>query len=197
MDGWTYKSEEICRMSGLNPSGNRRKSKETGGKSRKKREIPDKFRKKAERTGKSGKIFGSGPKGRGFESRHFDSGEYWVSMLSGFLFMQKVTCFRRFTTFSVVNRYFCGQKRRGQKAAAVYCRNLPKSTIPEETLCSRSLSLMKTVKDTDQRIIQENFLKVQSGCTFKRYSQISQQARSETEELFFWKIFKLATTLPV
>ena len=60
-------------MSGLSPSGNRRKNKETGGKSRKKREIPGSFRKEAERTGKSGKIFGSGPKGRGFESRHFDS----------------------------------------------------------------------------------------------------------------------------
>ena len=29
--------------------------------------------KEAERTGKRGKTFGSGQKGRGFESRHFDS----------------------------------------------------------------------------------------------------------------------------
>jgi len=55
-------------MSGLNLSGNRRESKETGGKNREKQEKRGKFRKEAERTGKSGKIFGSGPKARG-ESR--------------------------------------------------------------------------------------------------------------------------------
>jgi hypothetical protein len=52
-------------MSGLNPSGNRRKSQETGGRNRKKQEKQGKFRKEAERTGKSGKTFGSVPKGRG------------------------------------------------------------------------------------------------------------------------------------
>jgi len=35
--------------------------------------VGGKFRKEAEITGKTDQIFGSGPKGRGFESRHFDS----------------------------------------------------------------------------------------------------------------------------
>ena len=52
-------------MTGLNPLGNRGTWPETGGKDRQKREVLGSFRKEAERTGKSGKIFGSGPKGRG------------------------------------------------------------------------------------------------------------------------------------
>ncbi len=67
------RSEEKAQMSGLNPTGKKRNSEETGGNNRKEREIPGRFRKAAERTGKNGKIFGSGPKGRGFESRHFDA----------------------------------------------------------------------------------------------------------------------------
>ena len=34
----------------------------------------------------SGSAFGSGPKGRGFESHHFDSRKCWVSHASGFFF---------------------------------------------------------------------------------------------------------------
>ena len=49
--------------------GNRRKKLEKTG-------VGGKFRKQVEITGKTDQIFGSGPKGRGFESRHFDSGEY-------------------------------------------------------------------------------------------------------------------------
>ncbi len=89
MEERTFKSEEKAQMSGLNPTGKKRNSEETGGNNRKEREIPGRFRKAAERTGKNGKIFGSGPKGRGLEFRQFNSGEYCFTMLSGFLHLGK------------------------------------------------------------------------------------------------------------
>ena len=53
------------------------------------------------RAGKSGKIFGSGPKGRGFESRHFDHANHVVSMATGFCFYQNTT-----TVFKDENKYW-------------------------------------------------------------------------------------------
>ena len=57
-------------MSSLKLLGNFQKQAEKAGKKRKK---PTAFEKIPERAGKTDKIFASGPKGRGFESRHFDS----------------------------------------------------------------------------------------------------------------------------
>ena len=57
-------------MSSLKLLGNFQKQAEKAGKKRKK---PTAFEKIPERAGKTDKIFASGPKGRGFESRHFDT----------------------------------------------------------------------------------------------------------------------------
>ncbi len=74
---------------------------ETGGKSRKKAEKTGSLRIFAERVGKIRTFSNSGPKGRGFESRHFDSAGHCESMLPGFCFSCGFSAFFRKATCRV------------------------------------------------------------------------------------------------
>ena len=75
---------------------------ETGGKSQQKAEKAGSLRKFAERVGKIRTFSNSGPKGRGFESRHFDSPGHCKSMLSGFCFFDRISGLLRYATGRVV-----------------------------------------------------------------------------------------------
>ena len=80
-------------MSSLKPFGNAWKYRETGGRTSK-MGVDGKFQNEVGNKRKTDQIFGSGPKGRGFESRHFDSRKRRFSYASGF------SVFGGFTGFS-------------------------------------------------------------------------------------------------
>ena len=94
---------------------------EIGGKCRKKAEKTGSLRKFPERAGKIRTFSNSGPKGLGFESRHFDSPGHCKSMLPGFCFSCWFSVFFLFAT----SRVAAERRGTGLAGGKDHFRNFP------------------------------------------------------------------------